>query len=241
MDCDIRYLIRSINEAKDNIWLEDFPRAKEIVDSCLEKSGQAGILPLENTAEGIRERIYELRKIASRKRVKNRRSWVLASLCEELTKKENDPAKNLVGVCVINLIGLREFVGLLSEPHLQKTLNNIGNNQKEGRIVRKHKRGYRYSIERLADRWDVRAILDKSIQSLDPSKIREPADERSAFLEDRSVGLRSNIFELYGRDIYARIVGLGEYINVQIRAPRSEDEGGKVSKFVEELLDALIS
>jgi|GEM_PF-2789976 len=241
MDFDTSDLIRAINETNDNIWLGDFNRAKEIVDSKLEKIGQNDILVLENAAQEIRRKTYELRRIARKNGIKKKRSWVLAQLFQDLAKKEIDPVKSITGVCVINLLGLKEMIGLLTERSSQKRLDETENNQKEERMVHTDKLGNRYSLDRLSDRWDVRAILNKRVQPLERSKIRKLSVERGAFLEVKSEGLRSNVFELFGRDIYAQTVGLNKHVEISMRVPKSEDEENKVIKFVEEILDALIS
>ncbi len=238
-DLDIGYLIKAVNEANDNMWLGDFAWAKNTVDSSLNKAAQTGILSHQETAQGIRQRIYELRKIASKNKMRNGRAWVLAQISEEMAKKEIDPVAGIAGVLVINLLGLREMLDILVKPDFQKTLDNKEDVRKEERVVHRSEKGYRYSLERFADRWEVRAIMDRGIESLDRAKVQNISRERNAFIEDRSEGFRSKVFELYGRDIYARVFGSDRYVEVSIRVPRIEDEEQSVSRLAQRILDAL--
>jgi hypothetical protein len=237
-DSDMSQLVRAINEIKDSIWLRDYGAAKSIVDSTIEKAKDPKLLELREKAEMIRRNICELRKAAVlKKEVKDRRSWVLSELSKSLMEKEIDPVRSIAGVYLIQLLGYRDMISLLTEP--QKTLDKAMEYAKEEVIISRRK-GYKYSLDRLSSKWNVRAISENKLHFRDLSKIQEFADEKRAFL-DKSDVPNWQVLELYGQDMHVQIVGLDRVVEISIMVPQSKDEDEKVRLLAEKILESLMS
>jgi hypothetical protein len=236
-DYNISQLVHAISEIRDNIWLRDYDAAKSIIESNIKQASNKEILGLLECAEEIRSTTYELRKSAPKEmKVNDRRAWVRSRILKTLLNKQIDPVKNITGVHLIQLLGFRDMINLLTNS--QKTLDDISPIQKE--LIISKKQGYKYSIDRMSNRWSVRAIFDKKFKQLDISKIQKFSIETNTFL-DKWEGKNSNFFELFGKEMHVQIVEIDRVLEISISMPQSDDEELKVKKIAENILDSLNS
>jgi len=237
---DLEPVIEAINRVYDNIWLGDLEAAKEFAESNLEKiRAQLDLSELEKTATKLRNFIQKMRKSAREKGIKNRRLWVADRLSKEMEKEELDPIKNIFGVLTIHLSSLNEAVSYLIKAQAQRTIESFAEkNLEEERVFRRSER-YRYAIQRLPDRWEVRAVLDTPAKAWDLRKLRDRLVNYDLSIAEVSKKAFSNIFELYSRDMYIRVLGQEKLVEILIHTPATKDVEKRVSKVVEAIINSL--
>lgn len=240
MEYDLGSVIKAINEIRDNIWLGDLKEAKKIADLNLANiRAKLDTSELEDNAMKLREIIQKTRRDARQKGVENKRLWVAEQVFGEMKKRELDPTKNIFGVLTIHLSNLRETASYLIQTKAQRTLETFkGKNLEEDRILRKTQK-YRYALQRLPDRWEVRAVLDTPALAWDLTKLRERLLNYDFSIEEVSKGNFSRIFKLYSRDMYIHVLGQQKLVEILIHAPPTEDVEKRVSKVVEIIINSL--
>ena len=239
-DYELEPVIEAINGVYDNIWLGDFEAAKELAESNLKKiRAQLDLSELEKTATELRKNIQKMRKDAREKGIKNRRLWVADMLSKEMEKEELDPIKNIFGVLTIHLSSLKEAVSYLIEVQAQRTIESFAaKNLEKERVFRRSER-YRYAIQRLPDRWEVRAVLDTPAHVWDLGKLRDRLVNYDLSIEEVSKKAFSSIFELYSREMYIQVLGQEKLVEILIHTPTTKDVKERVSKVVETIVSSL--
>jgi hypothetical protein len=241
MEYNIGSLVKTINIIYDNIWLGDLKEAERITDSYLESLGdESKISDFESAAHKIRKKILEIRRSARKSDVKNKRAWVSEKLSEELIKEKIDPAANLFGVLIIQLLGLEKLINAAVKTIQQKTLEDFKGNRTDERITRKGER-YAYALEYHIDRWETRAVVNRDIELLNLSKVRKIFDANNIRLEEAPGEQRALMLDFYSRDMYAQVIGLERYVQISIRMPRTESDETKVRRIVENILASLVA
>lgn len=233
-------IIEAINRAYDNIWLGDLETAKDIIDSNLEEIlGQLDPSKFKRTAIELRKVIRKIRKDARERNVKNRRSWVAEMLSKEIEKENLDPIKNIFGVLTIRLSNLKESVSYLINAQEQKNKENfVDKDLKIERIFRRNKM-YRYAIQRLPDRWEVRAILDTPVREWDVKRLRDGLKKYDMSLVEVSRTASTGIFELYSKEMYIRLLGQEKLVEILIHTPATKDIKERVSKVTDAIISSL--
>lgn len=237
---DLEPVIEAINEVYDNIWLGDLKTAKKVAQTSLRKmQSLADLSELKKTAIELRRIIYKKRKDAREKGIKHRRLWVADRLFEELAKEEFEPIKNIYGVLAIHLSHLKEAVIYLTEAQSQRTIEGLVEKDLEKERDFQRSERYRYAIQRLPDRWEVRAILDTPADVWDLRKLRHRLANYDMSIEEVSRRAFSNIFEIYSRDMYIQIVGQGKLVEISVHTLTTEDAKERVSEIVETIIGSL--
>ncbi len=233
-------VIEAINEVYDNIWLGDWEAAKKLAKLKLEKIHQEfDLSDLDKTATELREILQRIRRDAREKGVENRRLWVAERLSEEMEKEELNPVKNIFGVLTIHLSSLEEAVTYLIEAKAQRTMENFGEMEEEKERVFRKNEGYRYSFQRLPDRWEIRAILDTPAKAWDLEKLRTRLWDYDFSMEEVSRKTFSSIFELYSKDMYIRVIGQEKLTEIQVHSPATKDVEKKLSRVIETIMNSL--
>jgi len=239
LEHDLSFIITAINDVNNSIWLGDFKKAVEIANLNLEIVSKLGIPELQRVAIDLRKIIRQIRKDAKEKKTENRRLWVAEQVSKEIEKKELNPIKNIFGVLVIHLFNLRETIGYLMEAKSQATLENFSDKSSEEERFLQETNRYRYAIQRLPDKWEVRAILDKTASLWDLGKLREELSNYGFWMEEISKGRPSRTFELYSQNMYVQVLGQENQVEISIYTPAA-DAKQRVNKIVETILKILM-
>lgn len=240
MEDDFGFIISTTNEIYENIWLGDLKAARNSARASIEKFGKRPDLSeLESATAKMKAILKEARSEAREKEVKNRRLWVSERVSEEVRKTELDSTKSILGVLWIHLQSLAEAVDFLIKAETQRTLNDLGErNMAERQILRKGDR-HRYSINRLPDGWEVRAIIDASVDAWDLKKLRSMLPE-SFLIEETLRKTPSDLVELYSRDMYLQILRQGRVVKITIHAPKAVEIENRIDNVVETIVSSLI-
>jgi len=239
MEHDLSFIIMAINEVNNSIWLGDFKKAAEIAGLNLDIISKLEISELQRVAIDLRKIIRQIRKDAKEMKIENRRLWVAEQVSKEIEKKELNPIKNIFGVLVIHLFNLRETIGYLMEAKSQATLENFSDKSSEEERFLQETNRYRYAIRRLPDKWEVRAILDKTASLWDLGKLREELSNYGFWMEEISKGRPSRTFELYSQNMYVQVLGQENQVEISIYTPAA-DAKQRVNKIVETILKILM-
>lgn len=203
------------------------------------KIGQPEISETQEIAAKLRETIQEIRKTAREKEIERRRVWVAEQVFKEIEEKGLDSTKNLLGVLIIHLSTLRETVGYLTETKAQTPLESFPEKILEEEHILRRTNRYRYTIQRLPDRWEVRAILNTPASSWNLEELRNQLSTYGVSIEEvpKDRSLRS--FELYSRDMYIQVFGQENQVEISIRTPATEDAKIRVSNIIETIISTL--
>lgn len=239
MEYDLAFVIRAINEVNDNIWLGDYKKAIEIADLNLDAAKKLEFVEFEKTANEMRRTIQQVRKEAKQKKIKNRRFWVAERVSKTIEEKQLDPVKNLFGALLIHLSDLREAIVYLMETKSQTTMESYPDKiSEEDDSLQKTDR-YRYAVQRLPDRWEVRAILGRSASQWDLGKLGEELSNYGFSIEEVFKERPSRTFELYSQNMYAQVLGQENEAEISIYTSGTLDARQRVRKIVETVLRIL--
>jgi len=227
-DFQINDLIKSVNEVKDNIWLRDYQAAKTIVDKRLEKLQTSSELnEIKDSIEEVRLQTYKLRKKARAIKLKeglDNRHWILSQLSRLMKEKEIDPLKMTYGMSFIELEGLQGYINDLLETKDEEIfLRKLDNNK--------------YTIEQTLNGWDIRVLL-KNKFIIDLEKLEKLLKEYNVLL-DYAKSEKSQILELYGNEMYAKIVGIQNSFQIILMVPQSKENHEIPISLTENIIQSL--
>lgn len=240
MEYNLEPVIKAINEVNDNIWLGDFKKAREIANSNLKTiRKQLRISELQETATKLKAILQEIRKTAREEEVEKRRLWVAEEIFKIMKEKELNPIENFYGVLTMHLADLMETVGYLIEAKSQATLEGLPEKGLEEDRFLRITETYRYAIQRLPDRWEVRAILDTPASSWNLKSLKDQLSEHRVLVEETAKTRLSKTFQLYSQDMYVQAVGLGNQAEFSLYTPATADAKRKVRKIIEIIIRTL--
>jgi hypothetical protein len=240
-DSGLELIFKTINGINDNIWLGDLETANSFAQSNLDKiRDRIDISAFEKTANKAKRILQEIRKKAKDKDIKDSRLWVATMVSSEIEKRELNPIRNIFGVLTIYLSNLIEAVGYLIEAKSQRTLGEFADKASEkGRIFRDRKE-YRYAMERLPDKWEVRAIVDVPPRRWNLEKLTARLSKYDLMMEVVSEKEFSIQFELYSRSMYILLLGGEKRVSMLIHSPmKEEDVEKRITEVVETILSSL--
>lgn len=239
MEQDLAFLIRAINEVKENIWLGDYHKAIETADANMDIAKRFEFIECENTSNEIRQILRHFRKEAKQKNLKNRRFWVAEKVSKTIEERKLDSQKNLFGSLLIYLSDLREAMAYLSEIKSQTTMERYADKiPQEGDSLQRTDH-YRYSIQRFPDRWEVRSILDMGVLQWNLEKLREELSDYAFSIEEIPKERPSRTFELYSREMYVQVVGQDNQVEITIYTPDTPDARQRIHKIIETILKTI--
>lgn len=239
MEHDLSFIIKAINDINNSIWLGDFKKAVEIADLNLRILSKLEISELQRTAIELREIIRQIRKDSKEKEIENRRLWVAEQVSKEMEKKELNAVKNIFGVLAIHLLNLRETIRYFMEATSQVTLEDSSKKDLEEERFLKETNRYRYTIQRLPDKWEVRAILDKTASLWNLENLRRELSNYNFWIEEIHKRRPSRTFELYAQDMYVQVTGQENQVEMSIYTPATTDARQRVNKITETILKLL--
>lgn len=237
----LELIFRTINGINDNIWLGDLETANSLAQSNLDKiRDRLDISAFEKTANEGKRILQEIRKKAKDKDVEDRRLWVATMVSSEIEKRELNPIRNIFGVLTIHLSNLIEAVGYLIEAKSQRTLEEFADKASEkGRIFR-DRNEYRYAMQRLPDKWEVRAIVDVPPRRWNLKKLTSRLSKYDLMMEVVSEKPFSIQFELYSQSMYIRVLGGEKRVGMLIRSSmKKEDIDNRIIEVVETILGSI--
>lgn len=240
MEHDLGSIIKAINDINNSIWLGDFKKAVEIADLNLEILSKFEISEFQRTAIELREIIRQIRKDSKEKGIKNRRLWAAEQLSKEMEKKGLNAVKNIFGVLVIHLFNLRETIRYFMEATSQATLEDFSKKDLEEERFLKETNRYRYTIQRFPDRWEVRAILDKTASLWDLENLRRELSSYNFWMEEIHKRGSSRTFELYSQDMYVQVTGQENQFEMSVYTPATTDMRQRINKITETILKLLV-
>ena len=239
----LELIFKTINGINDNIWLGDLETAKNLAQSNLDRiRDRLDISAFKKTANEGKRILQEIRKKAKDKDVEDRRLWVATMVSSEIEKRELNPIKNIFGVLTIHLYDLIEAVEYVIEAKSQKTLEEFTDKTSEkGRIFRDLNE-YRYAMQRLPDKWEVRAIVGVSPIRWNLQKLKSRLSKYDLVMEVVSKKDFSIQFELYSQSMYLRVLGGEKRVGMLIHSSmKKEDIEKRIIEVVETILGSIIT
>jgi len=239
---DLEPVIEAINLVYDNIWVGDLVTAKELAETNLIKiQAELDLSKIKKSATELKELVQKVRKDAREKEVKKRRLWVADRLSEVFKKEGFEPIENIYGILAIHLTSLKEAVTYLIEAQAQQTLESLVEENSEKEKVFQRKERYRYTIQRLPDRWEVHAFLDTPTHAWDLRKFKRRLVQYDFAIEEVSKTDSSRILELYSRNMYIQVLGQNRLVEMLIRIRPTKKVSERVDSIVETIISSLIA
>jgi hypothetical protein len=205
-------LLKAINEVNDNLWLGDYERAIEIATVGLsEKKEFVGAI---SSASKAKKLLKDKRKEGRQKeKGTTRRLWVATEVANAIEKERLDPVQNITGVLFDQLSDIKDMLVFFAEAESHEKYDNIDETAKKREIS--YGKGYRFSIQRIANKWDVRALLDKPYSQEKESK-RLDFGQNNYSVSEKHYAKSGTYFDMFSNDSYCQLTINGNQVTLTI-------------------------
>jgi hypothetical protein len=220
-------IIDGVNQVKDNLWLGDIKKIKEIINAIL--SEEKFINKSQNSFKEIRSLFEEAKKEAM-EQYKEKSFEYKLFLSKKFKERIMEPFKfdeAIIGLLVFELKRLRY------------KLEKIEQLLRESKLIQEiiQKPFYRYTIFEYPPKYEIRVLIDKKVEA-NVNKLIKKLEEKG--FKCSKFGEKHYVFiTAYSTQSYIEIAILFPKvsINISLLTPKKEE----VQKLVETIIDSLIS
>jgi hypothetical protein len=220
-------VLNGVNQIKDNLWLGDIKKTKEIIDNIL--SDEKFIRKYLNSFQEVYSLFEEVKKEVIKQYKKESFEYKLF-LSKRFKERIREPFKyeeSIIGLLIFEIKRLRYKLEKI-EPLL-----------KESRLIQEiiQKPSYRYTIFEYPPKYEIRVLIDKKVEA-NVNKLIKKLEEKG--FKCSKFGEKHYVFiTAYSTQSYIEIAILFPKVSISISllTPKKEE----AQKLVEMIIDSLIS
>jgi hypothetical protein len=241
MKNDFTLILRAISEVNDNIWLGDLKKAIDVADKNIVMSKDIAGHPVE-ISKKTRQILKEKRRQAQNvdmENGRNRRLWVAGQVAKSIKEQNIDMRLSICGVLLNQLSDLRDSLRYLINAKSQIKLDELKEENLKNKIEMIEREGYRYSIQRYSNRWDIRTLLDESYSHIDSVKLREQLSSYDFSVFQRYKEKLPVNLELFSRDMYVQVIFQDTHVSMNIFAVENLETKEKIDVILKAIVNAV--